>query len=122
MKYEEKFQKYLNGELNGAEKEAIEEDMERLEVLLAFMDKKLDEDILERGPYGKKQAEGSSGFKTERSLIKAVSKAVNRKLRTYAVVTGAVILILALTLVFGLSPILNMIYYNHMFDSMLDLN
>ncbi len=48
MKYEEKFQKYLNGELNGAEKEAIEEDMERLEVLLAFMDKKLDEEILDR--------------------------------------------------------------------------
>ena len=45
MGYEERFKRYLNGELKGEEKEAIEEDMERLEVLLAFMDKKLDEGI-----------------------------------------------------------------------------
>lgn len=78
MRYEERFRKYLDGELNEAEKEAIEEDMERLEVLLAFMDKKLE----------------------------------NKKLRKYAAVTGAIVLILVLVLIYGLSPVFNRIYYN----------
>ncbi|MEZ3436994.1 MAG: anti-sigma factor C-terminal domain-containing protein [Lachnospiraceae bacterium] len=112
MGYEERFKKYLSGELKGEEKEAIEEDMERLEVLLAFMDKKLDEGILEGEAYGKPQTEERQRTRPEGSLGKAVSRAVNRKLRRYAAITGAAVLVLVLMLVFSLSPVLDMIYYN----------
>ncbi len=103
MKYREKFQKYLEGNLEKEETEVIQEDIERIEVILSYMDEKLDKELFEEEP---EESGGTQTFQRE------ISKAVEKKFRKYAAASGAVVLIIVIALIFGLSPFLNRICYN----------
>lgn len=103
MRYKEKFRKYLDGELEKAEAEAVEADLERMEVLLSYMDESLDKELFEKG---------ENETREEQDFHREITKAMDRKLRKYAAASGAIVLIIVITLVYGLSPFLNMIFYN----------
>lgn len=105
MRYEEKFEKYLNGELNEDESREVQGDVEKLQVLLAHLDEELDEELFE-------DEKADEGEKKAQDLSREVSKAVSRKLRRYTVVAGAVVLAVVMLIIFGLSPLLDRICYN----------
>lgn len=102
MKYEEKFNKYLQGTLDKEASEEIETDIEKMQVLLEHMDIEPEEALSEEEIPGKKE----SGFS------KRVSGAVRRKFRTYVVMAVALATIIVLLIIYGLSPLLNSIYYS----------
>lgn len=113
MEYREKFEKYLKGELTDSEAEKIQEDMEKIQVLLEHMDKGLDEELFEAEYAYEDDAFQNKGKTGKReNLHRAISRAVSRKLRKYAIVTGAVVLIIVFALIAGLSPLLDAICYN----------
>lgn len=156
MRYEERFRRYLNGELDRQEAESIREDMEKLQVLLDYLDESMDRELYESDgeeekeageketgekEAGEKEAEGkkegekeTGGKKAEgkneekrrnghrkyargggsdrQELGKEVSRAVSRKLRRYAMITGAVVIVVVLLLLYGLSPLLDRVCYN----------
>lgn len=105
MRYVEKFEKYLNGELSANEAQEVQEDIEKLQVLLGHMDEKLDEELYEDEKEDRDERQAQI-------LSREVSKAVSRKLRRYAAVTGIIVLALAPAVVYGMSPLLDKVCYN----------
>lgn len=103
MKYEEKFKKYLQGELDRKESEEIEQDMEKMQVLLEHMDIEPEEEFLSEEEVPKKK---------EDIFSKRVSGAVRKKFRNYVLLAVALATVVVLLIIYGLSPLLNSIYYS----------
>ena len=103
MKYEEKFKKYLQGELDRKESEEIEQDMEKMQVLLEHMDIEPEEEFL---------SEEEAPKKKEDIFSKRVSGAVRKKFRNYVLLAVALATVVVLLIIYGLSPLLNSIYYS----------
>lgn len=113
MKYEERFRKYVEGELGAEEKARVEEDLDKTRVLLEYLDSSMDETLYEEeedgaGEYGAGTDKGWAYNEMGRSI----SRAVNRKLRRYAVATGLVVLLLVFIAIHALSPVMDAVYYN----------
>ncbi len=112
MKYKEKFEKYLKGELGSSEREEVDRDIEKMQVLFEYLDRELDEELLEKEDVESGAREVSLGKNGHTDLSREISRAVGRKLRKYTVLAGAVILILAFGIMAGLSPLLDAVCYN----------
>lgn len=116
MRYEERFRKYLSGELGKEEAEQIREDLEKMQVLLGHLDDSLDQELYEEEGDEERKDEQGKGARSRdlkrQDLSKEVSKAVSRKFRRYAAVTGAVVIVVVLLLLYGLSPLLDKVCYN----------
>lgn len=106
MRYEEKYEKYLNGELSEEEAAQIREDVEKLQVLLGHMEDDLDDELF------KKEQEEHPDLDKERDFTGEISKAVSRKFRRYAMTAGTAAVVIVLLLLYGLSPFLNKICFN----------
>lgn len=102
MKYEERFQKYLDGDADECESARIEEDLEKMQVLSSYLDQKMDEELFEE-----EREDNGDG------LSQAVSRAVRRKLRNYAFAAIIIIVLFIVPLIiYGLSPLMDRIFYN----------
>ncbi|EEG75028.1 anti sigma factor C-terminal domain-containing protein [[Clostridium] hylemonae] len=114
MNYRERFRKYVDGTLEGEERARIEEDLEKTQVLLDYLDSSIDEELFsaEDESAGKDKPGRAQWNGREHDLSRRISRAVNRKLRRYAAVTGAVVLLLVFIGVNVLSPALDALYYN----------
>lgn len=106
MKYEDKFQKYLEGQLEKDEEVQIEEDIAKAQVLMDYIDSQADEMLFEAEDISEKKGGSKEG------LSRSISRAVNRKLRHYAAATGAIVLIAVFIIIQVLSPVLDRIFYN----------
>ena len=83
MKYEERFQRYLDGDADEHESVQIEEDLEKMRILSSYLDSRLDAQLFEEEERGD-QAGKDDG------LGRQVSRAVGRKLRRYAITASTV--------------------------------
>ncbi|RGU95866.1 hypothetical protein DWW31_02510 [Clostridium sp. AF15-17LB] len=114
MNYEERFRKYVKGEIGEEEKARIEEDLNKTRVLLEYLDSSMDETLYaeEEGPAGEENNGRAEKGWAYNEMGRRISRAVNRKLRHYAVLTGAVVLLLVFLAIYALSPVMDAIYYN----------
>ena len=87
MKYEERFQRYLDGDADEHESVQIEEDLEKMRILSSYLDSRLDAQLFEEEERGD-QAGKDDG------LGRQVSRAVGRKLRRYAITASIIICLL----------------------------
>ncbi len=109
-RYEDKFEKYLSGELNSEERGEIERDIEKFRVLIGYADQTLDEEIYEKEEKeGEKNREASG---KEDELSRKISKAVGRKFRNYLIGAVAAAICIVPALLAGLSPLLDWMYYS----------
>lgn len=106
MDYRKRFESFRKGELEGGEKAEIENDIERQRVIGDYIDEEIDEGLFEDG--GRK--EGTVGGTEENAAL--INKAVSRKLRKYSACAGAIVLAIAVFLIFGLSPLVDSVYYD----------
>ena len=87
-----------------------------MQVLLGHLEDSLDRELYgEEGFEEEKNEQGKrAGFRDlkDRDLSKEVSRAVSRKFRRYAVVTGVLVIAAVLLLLYGLSPLLDKVCYN----------
>lgn len=109
MTYKDKFRAYLDGSLEQDKIREVEEDIEKIKVLNDYLDEELDDKLFDRDDIDQENVE--VGNKEEELKI-LVQKAINKKLRRYGIAVGASVLAIVLFLMFGLSPIMNKIYYN----------
>lgn len=112
MGYKEKFEKYLKGELGGLEREEVNRDIEKMQVLFEYLDRGLDAELLEEEDVESRTGDVLPEKDRHTDISREVSRAVGRKLRKYAVVAGAVILILVFGAMAGLSPLLDAVCYD----------
>lgn len=68
-----------------------------------YLDEKPDTELFEEEPEENRK---------EQSFHREISRAVERKFRRYAAVSGAVAFVIVILLIYGLSPLLNRIFYN----------
>ena len=109
MSFKEKFQKYINGELPQEEADKLQEEVEKVQVIIEYIDKDLlseDKIFIEEVPDEIRNGEGDKDFS------KAINKAVNRKLRRFSVTVGVLILAVVLFLMYGPSPLIKSMYYD----------
>ncbi|MXP78635.1 hypothetical protein GN277_25835 [Lachnospiraceae bacterium WCA-9-b2] len=102
-KYGDKFEKYLSGELKVEEFREIEEDIEKFQVLIDYVNHTLDEELYEKE---------DEGGRKNRENSEKISKAIGRKFRNYMIGAAAAAICIVPLLLMGLSPLLNWIYYN----------
>ena len=113
-RYEDKFEKYLSGELNSEERGEIERDIEKFRVLIGYADQTLDEEIYEKEEKeGEKKREASG---KEDELSRKISKAVGRKFRNYLIGAVAAAICIVPALLAGLSPLLDWMCYSNPYD------
>lgn len=123
MSYEDKFKSYLDGALDEEESRQIEEDIEKIRVLSEYLDEELDDKLFEDDSKEEKSIQMSN---KEIDMKNLIQKAINKKLRRLGIWVGSVVLAVVLFLMFGLSPIMNKIYYDPTeklgeFSSIIDL-
>ncbi len=107
MGYKEKLKSFAEGKLEGREKEKVESDIDRQRAIGDYLEESTDGDIFEVSKDNdEKHAEEDGEFS------KLVQKAVSRKLKRFGIWTGAIVLAIALFLMFGLSPLMDVIYYD----------
>lgn len=109
-KYEEKFEKYLNGTLDAEESKEIEKDIEKFQVLMGYADQTLDEKLYEQEGEGAEEEPGDSG--KEEELGRKISKAIGRKFRIYMIGAVAAAICIVPAFLLGLSPLMDWIYYS----------
>ena len=109
MSYKEKFKSYLDGSLDEKKVREVEEDIERIRVLSDYLDEELDDKLFDEDETQEEKVEITD---KEEELKDLVQKAINKKLRRYGIAVGAVVLVVVLFIMFGLSPIMNRMYYN----------
>lgn len=107
--YEEKFEKYLSKELDAEESQSIEEDIEKFQVLLGYMDQALDQELYEKEEEGGGKEEAAA---EETELGRKISKAVGRKFRNYTIAAVAAAVCIVPALLACVSPLLDHICYN----------
>ena len=72
MKYEERFQRYLDGDADEHESVQIEEDLEKMRILSSYLDSRLDAQLFA-------EDEGGDQAGKDDGLSRQVSRAVGRK-------------------------------------------
>ncbi|WP_404988526.1 anti sigma factor C-terminal domain-containing protein [Clostridium culturomicium] len=109
MTYRDKFKAYLDGSLDKEESRQIEEELEKIRVLSDYLNDEIDDKLFEDETA--KEQYGCTSEK-EMDMKNLIQRAVNKKLRKLGIVVGSIVLAIVLFLMFGLSPIMNKIYYN----------
>lgn len=109
MSYKKKFEAYLDGMLDEEKAMEIEEDLERARVISDYLDEELDDKLFDEDDNQEEKVEITD---KEEELKNLIQRAVNKKLRKLGIVVGSIVLTIVLFLMFGLSPIMNKIYYN----------
>lgn len=132
MSYREKIEKYKKNLLAEAERIEVEEDIEKVDAISEYLAERLEEeldfggntaeaDLENEGETDSGDAEGTvkkekkalgKTKKEEVEFERYVRKAIRRSFTRMAVVVGAVLLAAILFIQFGLSPILDSMYYN----------
>lgn len=107
MGYKEKLKDYAEGTLEGREKEKVESDIDRQSAIGDYLEERMDSDIFEEHNGADAKHAGEDG-----ELSKLVQKAVSRKLKKFGIWTGAIVLAITLFLMFGLSPLVDAMYYD----------
>lgn len=102
-KYRNKFEKYLSGELKIEEFREIEEDIEKFQVLIDYVNHTLDEELYEKE---------DEGGRKNRENSQKISKAIGRKFRKYMIAAVVAAICIVPLLLMGMSPLLDWIYYN----------
>ncbi|MFR3390464.1 MAG: hypothetical protein ACLTT1_07250 [[Clostridium] scindens] len=106
MKYEERFQRYLDGDADEHESVQIEEDLEKMRILSSYLDSRLDAQLFA-------EEEGGDQAGKDDGLSRQVSRAVGRKLRRYAIAASIIIVLVIVPLIiYGLSPLMDRVFYN----------
>ena len=106
MKYEENFQRYLDGDADEHESVQIEEDLEKMRILSSYLDSRLDAQLFA-------EEEGGDQAGKDDGLSRQVSRAVGRKLRRYAIAASIIIVLVIVPLIiYGLSPLMDRVFYN----------
>ncbi len=103
MGFKDDFEKYLQGELAEEENQAMEQEIEKVQTILEYVEDTLDDELFVKEDAPEKEKE---------DFGKAVAKAVSRKFRRYAVATGCVVIVIVLAVIFGLSPFLDKVCYD----------
>lgn len=103
MGYKEKIQKYKDGTLSEDERRDLEQEMEKIREISDYI-------------YGLELSESAdlSGEKeksAEKSL-KNIRRSVSRRFLKAGVATGAIVIAIVMFLIFGLSPLMNRLYYD----------
>lgn len=109
MSYKDKFKAYLEGTLEEDKIIEIAEDIEKIKVLSDYLDEELDQKLFEEEDSAEEKVKI---IDKEEKLKDLVQKAINKKLRRFGVLVGASVLAIVLFIMFGLSPIMNKMYYN----------
>jgi hypothetical protein len=115
MGYREIFEKYLNKQLDEDKIKEVEFDIEKSKVINSYLDEMLDDELMESESKIFKDYNGSftaASSKGDTDISKLVQRAVNRKLRRYSLAIGSIVLSIVLFLLFGLSPLMERLYYN----------
>ena len=103
MGYKEKIQKYKDGTLSEDERRDLEQEMEKIREISDYI-------------YGLELSE-SADFSGEREKsteesLKNIRRSVSRRFLKAGVATGAIVIAIVMFLIFGLSPLMNRIYYD----------
>ncbi|MGM9972737.1 MAG: anti sigma factor C-terminal domain-containing protein [Clostridiaceae bacterium] len=109
MSFKEKFQKYLNGELPQEEADKLQEEVEKVQVIIEYIDEDL---ISEEKIFSEKAPDEIKNHEKEKDFSKEINKAVNRKLRRISVAVGVLILVIVLIIMYGPSPLKKSMYYD----------
>ncbi len=109
MSYKDKFKAYLDGSLGEDKAREVEEDIEKIKVISGYLDEELDEKLFDEDDRLEENVEITN---KEEELKDLVQKAINKKLRRYGILVGSSVLAIVLFIMFGLSPIMDRIYYN----------
>jgi len=108
MKYSDEFKKYLAGNLDEAKASEFESDVEKVKTITEYLDEQMDSRL-----YVSETSEPDKESKSEQKKTKdLINRSVNRKLLKYNLIVGSFLLAVILFLSFGLSPLLNAMYYN----------
>lgn len=108
MKFKELMEKYKNKTATPEETLQVEEEIEKFEEIESYLDDNLRGSLHD---MKEDEEEKDAGSRTG-DFTDAVQKAVRRSLRKTGLITGSILLAIVLFLVFGLSPLMNAIYYN----------
>lgn len=103
MGYKEKIQKYKDGTLSEDERRDLEQEMEKIREISDYI-------------YGLKLSENAD-FSGEREKsaeesLKNIRRSVSRRFLKAGVATGAIVIAVVMFLIFGLSPLMNRLYYD----------
>lgn len=103
MGYKEKIQKYKGGGLSEEERRELEQEMEKIREISDYIyDLELDESADFSGER-EKSAEES---------LKKIRRSVSRRFLKAGAITGVIVIAVVMFLIFGLSPLMNRIYYD----------
>lgn len=109
MGYEDRFERYLNGELETDEAREIEAEVEKFQVLMSYADRMLDDELLDSAEDIPAD-EGDISYQTD--LSREISRVINRKFRRCVTAAAAIAVSIVFVLLLGLSPLLDRIFYN----------
>lgn len=110
-RYEDRFKKYLSGNLMAKESAEIEEDIEKFRILMSHLDQAMDQELYEKEDENESAVKDGDS-KKEEEFGRKISRAIGRKLRNYMVAAVAAAVCLVPALIAGLSPLLDRIFYN----------
>lgn len=116
MSYRELLQKYKEGTLSDSRKKEVEEDIEKQEAISDYLVDRMEEewDAFSTVPAGK--TEEARQEKEDREEAEKLTRMINRSIRRAFLKLGAAVtaisLVLVLFVVFGLSPLVSLFYYN----------
>lgn len=131
MTYRDLIEKYKNGELEGAQKERIERDIERQMAISDYLyeneqipsiseilgespkDKTADDGAKNETIYEKREAQKKAA---EKESLRTIKRAVRQKLVKTAVVTGIAVLAIVLAFTFIVPGAMNIFYYDPFAD------
>ena len=119
VSFKEYLEKYKNGTATPEEKKLVEEELEKFEALNDLAYDNLTEEISDLGGSGPDDSEDTAvtaGTERVTSESQKFTRAINREIRKtfirIGLCSGAGVLVILLFLIFGLSPVMNLMYYN----------
>lgn len=110
MGYKDILKKYKSGELNEGEKAKIEEEIEKVEAINEYLNDKIDEELF--GTNKVEEYNLDEMGKEQDELTININKAINNKLKKYAIIVASSVVTFIMFIYIILSPIMNLIFYN----------
>lgn len=111
MRFRELFDRYLKGEASPEEKEIVENEIEKNEVINDYLAESIELSIPVEGgvPFNNDSERDSS---TDDQILQNIQRVINKKLRKTALSSVLMVLFIFLVIRFGVSPLMNSSYYN----------
>lgn len=106
MRFRELFEKYLKGEASAEEKEIVENEIEKNELISEHLAEKLDIGLQVEEGFQKDDSSMS------REMLEKLQRAINRKFRRTILASVMIVILLLLGVKYGVSPYMDSIYYN----------